>query len=215
VTLTFAEPIPAGTDYVLNVSGLKDQSPSGNFMAPATQPFNAQNIVYSLPSARLPDQHVKVPVAGLPLKKNDAWTMNILVKPDRELNDRAIIAGFGRDVDNPEGGTSRYFAVLDNEIRFWSANRDVVTGSPLEAGHWQMLTATYNGKTLTVYKDGDPIGKKEVELNNDSDAYVNIGAPDPWEQSSRFHGGVQNFTIRRGALTAAAVKELYAQTKPD
>jgi alpha-mannosidase len=215
VTLTFAAPIPAGTDYALNVSGVKDQSSSGNFMAPATQSFHAQNIVYSLKSAHLPDQHVKVPVAGLPLKKNDAWTMNVLVKPDHELNDRVIIAGFGRDVDNSEGGTSRYFAVLDNEICFWSAKRDVVTGSPLETGHWQMLTATYNGKTLTVYKDGDPIGKKDVELNNDSDAYVNIGTPDPWEQSSSFHGMAQNFTIRRGTLTAAEVRELYGQTKPD
>jgi hypothetical protein len=29
------------------------------------------------------------------------------------------------------------------------------------------------------------------------------------------HGSVQAFTIRRGALTAAEVKQLFAKTKPE
>jgi len=215
VTVTFAKPIPAGTDFTLKVSGLKDRSANGNMIAPTALPFDAQNIAYAFKSAQLPTKGLKSKVAGLPLSKNDAWTMNVLVKPDRAPEDRIIIAGFGLDEDNSDGGTSRYFAVIDNGLRFWSANRDVVTRSPLEVGRWQMLTATYNGRTLTLYKDGASIGRKDVELSDDASSFVNIGTPDPWEHERSFHGAIQSFTIRRGALTPAEVKELFAKTKPD
>ena len=214
VVLTFNEAIPEGTEYTISVSGVKDQTRYGNVIVPAPQPFNARNIVYELKSAQLPAQGVQAPVPGLPLQKADAWTMNLLVKPSRVPDDRTVIAGFGQDSDNSSGGTSRYFAVFDDGIRFWSADRDVLTGSPLEVGRWQMLTVTYNGKTLTVFKDGDPIGKKDIALSTDSNAYVNIGKPDPWDHQRSFAGEVQAFTIRRGALSNAEVRQLFDKTKP-
>ncbi len=214
VTVEFAAPIPAGTVYALSVHGIKDTTASGNAMGPTQLPFNAENIVYTLKAARLPAQPVKAPVAGLPLQKSDAWTMNVLVNPSRAPTGQTVIAGFGLDKDNPDGGTSRYFAVFNDDIRFWSANRDVATNSPLEVGRWQMLTATYDGRTLSLYKDGDPIGNKDIVLSDDPDASVNIGQPDPWNHQQRFQGAVQAFTIQRGALTASGVKQLFAKTKP-
>jgi alpha-mannosidase len=141
--------------------------------------------------------------------------MNVLVKPSQMPETRTIVAGFGQDTDNPKEGTSRYFAVFNDSIHFWSASRDVRTRSPIEVGRWQMLTATYDGKTLALYKDGDPIARRDVELANDPEAFVNIGTPDPWDHQRRFHGEVQTLTIRRGALTTADVKQLFAKTKPD
>jgi alpha-mannosidase len=214
VTLTFDAPMLIGTDYSVSVSGVKDTTPYSNVIEPTTQPFNAQNIVYTLKSAQLPEQHVRATVADLPLDKSDNWTMNMLVKPDTTPADRTVIAGFGLDRDNSDGGTSRYFAVFDDGIRFWSADRDVETSSPLEVGRWQMLTATYDGKTLTLYKDGDPIGKKDVALSTDSRDSVNIGTPDPWDHQRSFHGAVQDFTIRRGALTHEEVRQIYNKIKP-
>ena len=205
ITLTFAGPIPDGTGYTLSLSGIKDKTADGNVIAPTTQFFNAQNIAYSLKSAQLPSQPVKVQVAGLPLQSGDAWTMNMLVKPDQAPDNRSFVAGFGQGADNQNGGTNRYFSVFDGSITFGLGVR---TGSPLEVGRWQMLTATYDGKTVTVYKDGDPIGDHDVELGNDSESSVNIG-------TASFHGAVQDFTIRRGAFTAAEVKQLFAKTKPD
>lgn len=214
ITLIFAGPIPAGINYTVSVSGIKDTTPYRNVIEPAMEPFNAQNIVYTLESARLPEQHVKAPVADLPLQKNDAWTMNILVKPDSASEDRTVIAGFGNDENNSDG-TSRYFAVFNDSIRFWSANRDIETSSPLEAGRWQMLTATYDGKTLKMYKDGEPIGEGDIELRDDPDAYVNVGISDPWEHQRSFNGEVRAFTIRRGALTHEEVRQLFDKTRPE
>jgi alpha-mannosidase len=205
VTLDFAAPIPDGTDFTLSLSGIKDQSANGNVIASNAVPFNAQNIAYSLKSAQLPSQPVKVQVAGLPLQSGDTWTLNMLVKPDQTPDNRSFMAGFGHGADSQNGGTGRYFSVFDDSVTFRTGVR---TGSPLEVGRWQMLTATYDGKTLTIYKDGDPIGNQDVELGNDSESSVNIG-------TATFHGAVQDFTIRRGAFTAAEVKQLFAKTKPD
>lgn len=215
VTLIFAQPIPAGTDYTLSLSGIKDQTTNGNVMVPAKQLFNAQNIVYSLKAAELPGGSARTPVAGLPLRKDDAWTMNLLVKPDQAPEDRAVIVGFGQHSDNTREGTSRSFTVFDHSLHFSSARRGVQTGSPLEVGRWQMLTATYDGKTLTLYKDGDPIGSKEIELGDDSEASVSVGTTDSSSRMHSIHGAVQAFTIRRGALSGAEVKQLFASTKPE
>ena len=76
-----------------------------------------------------------------------------------------IIAGFGQDKDPVAGSSSRYFAVYPDGIRFWLAtDGDVKTNSPLDLGRWQMLTATYDGDTLTVYKDAAPIMKKRISM---------------------------------------------------
>lgn len=212
VTLTFAAPLAEGTDYSLRLRGIKDMTPFGNLVAASKKSFNAENIVYAIDSATLPARSVNAQVAGLPLQKEDAWTMNIWVKPDHAVEDRTVIAGFGRNSDDPDGGTSRYFAVFDDGIRFWSANRDVETGSPLEAGRWQMLTATFDGKTLTIFKDGDPIGKGNIKLSDDSEHNVNIGQPDPWDHERIFHGEIRTFSIRRGTLSKEEVRQLFEKS---
>lgn len=215
VVLTFAQPIPAGVDYTLSLGGIKDRTANANVMLPAQTQFNAQNIVFSLKSVQLPAGNVRTPVAGLPLGKGDTWTMNLLVKPDEVPQRPAVIAGFGQHSENAREGTSRAFTVFDGSIHFWSARRGVETGSPLEAGRWQMLTATYDGKTVTLYKDGDPIGSRDIKLSDDTEGSVSVGATDASSRVQSIHGSVQAFTIRRGALTAAEVKQLFAKTKPE
>ena len=90
------------------------------------------------------------------------------------------------------------------------------SSSPLEVGRWQMLTATYNGKTLTIYKDGKPIATRDGELATDTDANVSVGMPDPlaWGGKYTFQGQVQDFTIRHNALTADEVKGSSAKPNP-
>ena len=215
VTLTFAQPIPGGTDCTLSLSGIKDCSTNGNVILPATQHFNAENIVFTLKSVQLPSGSMTTPVAGLPLHRADAWTINLLIKPDQAPDNRTVIAGFGKTSENARERTSHSFIVIDDSIHFRLGGRDVETGSPLEVGRWQMLTATYDGQTLTLYKDGDPIGTKDIELRDDAEASVSVGTTDSSEHVHTIDGAIQSFTIRRSALTAAEVKQLFAKTKPE
>jgi alpha-mannosidase len=214
VAITFAQPLEQGTDYTISVSGLKDTTHYKNTIVPTTQPFNAQNIVYTLKNAKLPNESVDTSVPGLPMQKSDAWTMNVLVHPDAKPEDRSVIVGFGHSRDSSDSGSSRFFAFFEDGIRFWTSNRDVRSNSPLEVGRWQMLTATYDGKTLILYKDAEPIAKQDVELATDSDASVHVGISDPWDHQRQFHGDIQEFTLRRIALTGDQVKRLFDQTKP-
>lgn len=215
VALTFAGPLAPGTAYTLALSGLKDTSPGGNTIRPVTQPFNARNIVYTFNAPQLPAGGVKTSVIALPLLKTDHWTMNALVKADRPPDGPVIIAGFGQDKDPVAGSSSRYFAVHRDGIRFWLAtDGDVKTNSPLDLGRWQMLTATYDGDTLAIYKDAAPIMKKRISMHADSEPNVSVGTVDPWDHQRVFPGSVQNFTIRRGALNESEIRQLLTETRP-
>ena len=119
------------------------------------------------------------------------------------------------NADQPEGGSNRFFAVYPDGIRFLvSPQADVKTNSPLDLGRWQMLTATYDGDSLTIYKDAAPIMKKRMGIDADAEPAVSIGAADPWDHQRVFAGGIQHFSIRRGALNEDEVKQLLAETKP-
>lgn len=214
VKLLLGGPINPGTDYIIAVSGVEDIAQSRNTLARVTEPFNAGNIVYTLPRGRMPTQGVQLPVTSLPLEKNDAWTINLLVNPETKPEDRIVIAGFGSDGPDRESGTGRYLAVFEDGIRFWASNRDVPTNSPLEIGRWQMLTASYDGNTISIYKDGNLIKKDDVDLTSDSQAHVSIGMSDPWKHRHTLHGSIQAFTIRRGAMSSDEVRQLFESTKP-
>ena len=51
---------------------------------------------------------------------------------------------------------------------FWLANTDMNTNAKLDLHRWQMLTATYDGKTVTLYKDGNQLASGERELPADT-----------------------------------------------
>jgi alpha-mannosidase len=214
VTITFARPIDQGTSYSLTVGNLQDATPNKNVIVQTTQPFSSQNIVYTLKDARLPDQSIDTAVPGLPMQKSDAWTMNVFVHPDVEPGDPTLIAGFGQDSGTEDTGLSRYLAFFKDGIRFWSPNRDVNSNSPLEVGRWQMLTITYDGKALAMYKDAEPIASQDVELASDPDSSVHVGMTDPWDHKHQFHGEIREFTIRRVALTADEIKKLFGEARP-
>ena len=63
------------------------------------------------------------------------------------------------------------------------------TNSPLDLGRWQMLTATYDGDSLTIYKDAAPIMKKRMGIDAAAAPVVSIGVADPWDHQRVFAGG--------------------------
>ena len=219
VILAFASPLTAGVNYTVTLHGLADASPAENMVASIAAPFNAQNIVYTLPSADLPAGAVKTSVFGLPVLKTDRWTMNLLVKANTEPGHRVLLAGFGQTDGDPganHGHDARYLAVFPDGITVWYAGsgHNVASKSPLDLGRWQMLTVTYNGDTINLYKDGEKIGSMRVALKNDSENLVNVGPSDPWDHRNVFEGSIHDFTIRRGALNDKEVQNLYEKNKP-
>jgi alpha-mannosidase len=210
VVLTLDQPAADGDTAQLTVTGVKDVSPAGNVLVSQTVTTTSGGRVYASGPLTLHTSQA-FNVSALPTKARDSWTINLFCKMDHQPDNRTVIAGFGRDNDG-ESGTGRYLAKFANGIHFWSANQDVDTTTQFDLGQWQMITATYDGQTLRLYKNGAPIGEGKIKLSND-EARVHVMPTDPWEHERVLDGQVRDMTIWTQALTPEQLQLLYANGK--
>ena len=78
-----------------------------------------------------------------------------------------------------------------------------------------MLTVTYNGDSVSLYKDGELIGKQRIGFGADADPILTVGRDrSVGPRAPRLRAGVKNFTIRRGALDDQEVKKLFEDNPP-
>lgn len=207
VTVTLAA-IPEGdAARKVTVSNVKDVSPAGNAIASVTVPLEVDRSVYSLDYFKADGKTSKeVKVEKLPVKAGAHWTLNMFVKMARQPQNRTIIAGFGNVHD--QSGKGKYMTKFANGIHHWTSNTDVETETPFELNAWQMVTTTYDGRTMRTYKNGKLIGSAEATLGED-DAVVNVAPIDPWENRLRFNGEIRNLTIWDDALPADALQRIW------
>lgn len=206
VELTLDKPLPTGQSETLTLNGIKDLSKAGNAISNESVSLAERGAVFVSPALEAATTKA-FQVDNLPVNATDTWTVNLLCKINDMPEDRTMIAGFGRATDG-RSGTGRYFTKFAQGINFWIANKDVSTEVPLDLGKWQMLTATYDGTTVRVYKNGELIGSRQVELENDQ-AQARAMPLDAWERKRRFGGEVRDFTIWDQDLSATAIKRLW------
>ncbi len=144
---------------------------------------------------------------NLPYEGSDPWTINQFVYLDKQPEELTVISGFGDGSDN--AGQQRFLIKFHDGIQFWGSNVDVRTDVPFDIGKWQMVTLAFDGRALTIYKNGQVIKTAPVTLS-DAAATVQIGTHGPWN-NYEINGRVYGFTIWNSALDAAAVKAQMAQ----
>ncbi len=205
-------PVPtADSPDTLTVSGVRDLSKSGNAMEATKVSVENIDAVFAMPTFE-PKTSKMVRAENLPVKGTDPWTVSFLCRIDKQPEDRTIIAGFGRAVDG-RTGTGRYICKFPGGISFWAANNDVFSHVALDLGKTQMLTATYDGTTLRLYKDGVKIAEGAVELSDDQ-SQVHVMPVDAWERQRKFDGEVSHLMIWNQALPDSAIKLLSEQLNP-
>lgn len=205
VNLALVEPLPLNS-LQLTVNGVEDTSPSANRVLPQPISITVARPVYSLDSVSCDGRTTKRQIIpGLPVGVRDSWTLNMFVRVDKQPEDDTLIAGFGR-AEN-QTGWGRYLLKSDTGIDFWSAHENIETSAPLDIGKWQMLTVTYDGQILIVYKNAEKIGEGAVELSED-EPILNVAPTDPWDGKQRFMGEIRNLTIWSAALPQQNLKEL-------
>ncbi|MBX3389254.1 MAG: chitobiase/beta-hexosaminidase C-terminal domain-containing protein [Phycisphaeraceae bacterium] len=211
IELELVSPLEPGKTYVLEANPVADRAPARNSME-LKQELTVRGPVYSLESfaAGSPTLEIK-DVKGLPVKGAQPWTINCFVKMEKQPENRTLIVGFGR-TSKASGGDGRYLAKFSGGEHFWSHHGDLASKAALEVGKWQMLTATFDGKTVRLYKDGVLVGENEGELADDENV-VRIAPLDPWEKERRFEGEIRAFTIWDSALTDDALKALHDEAK--
>ncbi len=209
VTIHLAAAPKPDVNYTLAINRLTDTSPARNQIAATSLEFMTRGPVYTL--ANVPKEMYGKPitsVSNLPIKADATWTMNMFVKMGKQPANRTIIAGFGKCEDSANG-IARYFAKFSGGAHFWSRNRDVTSTTPFSLDRWQMLTATYDGSTLTMYHDGKVIGSRQMTLADDT-SVINIAPKDPWDNLRTFDGDIRDFQIWDSCLTPDGVQSLTA-----
>ncbi|MFO0829509.1 MAG: glycoside hydrolase family 38 C-terminal domain-containing protein [Phycisphaerales bacterium] len=207
IELTLAAPLAPGQRYRLAIPSVRDASHAGNAMTATTAEFAVAAPIYRLAELTSEMRGTTVKdVAGLPTRGSDPWTMNAFVRTKDEPKNRTVLFGFGR-CDLEQGGACRYFCKFANGLQLWVHNRDVPTRSPLDVGAWQMLTATYDGMTVRLYKNGHMIGERENPLADDANEIM-LAPMDPWEHRRQFDGEIRDFTIWNVALGEETLRAL-------
>jgi alpha-mannosidase len=126
-----------------------------------------------------------------------------------------MFGGFGDAGSARPIGCQRFFVQLDDKVHFWGANVDVTGSEAYAAGQWQMLTATYDGTTVRVYRNGREIVASE-ETFTAAAFQAHLVPPNHWNKGEGpyFVGLLDDFRIWRGALSEAQIAEL-AQSLPE
>lgn len=210
VDLTLDKWLTTEPDTPMTVTGVRDLSPAANETAGQRVLVKTGGCLFAS-GALKPATPQTFKVAELPVHAHDPWTINLFFKTDKQPANRTLIAGFGRASDGGVG-VGRYLAKFANGIHFWSAQQDVDTTIPLDLGRWQMLTATYDGVTLRLYKDGAPIGAQKVDLADDRPE-VHVLPKDAWEHERVIDGEVRDMTIWNQALTPDSLRTLLEAGK--
>jgi alpha-mannosidase len=209
VLLEFASAPKIGQAYKLQVGGVADASPAHNTLKSAAVELKVNGPVFERAEVTKEQMGSAVKdVPNLPVKAGDSWTINFFARTDKQPEDRTILAGFGR-CEQTEDGAARYIVKFPRGIQFWAHNRDVAGRVQLDLNRWQMLSASYDGTKLRLYRDGKQLAEREISLTDDENA-VHFAPPDPWDHTRRFEGELRGFTIWGEALGEDALRSLLA-----
>lgn len=207
IRLVLASPPAENTRYTLMIRDVPDASTNANRLATASATIEVAGPVFTLDEITTKDQgRVVSNIPGLPVGAKDPWTINAFVRMTAQPDNRTVIVGFGRCADEIDGG-ARYLAKFAGGVHFWSRLRDVPTRTPFTLDTWQMITATYDGELLRVYRDATLVGERRLTLSDDENT-IELLPKDPWEEVRVFKGDIQRFTIWNTALSVESLQSL-------
>lgn len=154
----------------------------------------------------------------LPVLGSDTWSVNVWVYPTVIPESWRIAWCLG---NKPSAGGATY----KNSRTVYSSGGSItflgektpdagVTGTltytvssiPWDINQWQMMTTTYDGNIVRIYKNGVLIAMREQTF---LDAPGEIRIPShPWYSSNFFIGKFDEFTVWRGALSVDEIRDL-------
>jgi hypothetical protein len=221
VTLELAGVPDDDVRYRLSMSGARDLS--GNIAAAGTGcPVDPIGPVIRIDDVRIFDGKGKgfekgeeligdpaSPRPRLPIEAEASWTMNVFVWVDQMPAPMTILAGFGNASDTARA--QRFFAELRKGIGFWGSDAELATEVPFDLNQWQMITATFDGKMLRLYKNARLIKAGDMDF-----AYAapitRLAPPMPGDEAHRFIGKLAGFSIWNRELDLQSVQRLMAKS---
>ena len=135
----------------------------------------------------------------IPTAANSPFTINLFINPDSGLVDGTMLGGFG----DPGTSAARMFEINSSGLSFAGINS---SWSP-PSGSWSMVTATYDGSSLSIYVDGNSIGSWALGLAACS-ADLHLVPANPGSPDAYFRGKLDEFAVWDHAMNSVEVAEL-------
>lgn len=151
-----------------------------------------------------------------PTEPHAEWTISAWVKPSAAISAPALVAGFGDGADH--FGSQRYLCADANGWFFWYGgfrlvrNPETKQSAPSIApdrlasqvvpkpGVWQHLAATYDGRILRLFVNGEECGQSSPNLTRAAMQPM-VAPPPAWKEGACFTGQVADFTIWNRAMS--------------
>jgi alpha-mannosidase len=211
VTLTLAANLLNSTPGTVSVSGIKANLPDGlSISTPEETTLSAVGLVYQQDATATFDKSskeiVKQNLPGLPVLGESSWTISAYITPGK-LEDLTAIVGFGAGADDSK--TNRYIINYNGGISFWGSNVDIPTGVPFEEGKGVLVTMTFDGSAVRIYKNGQFLTSGDADFVTAQPTVI-LAPNGPWDLGRRFTGSISNFKIWNYALPEDEVKALVS-----
>ncbi|MBN2063430.1 MAG: discoidin domain-containing protein [Sedimentisphaerales bacterium] len=146
--------------------------------------------------------------ALLPLSASSPWSMNMFINLPTNPASPTVIAGFGGQAV----GGGRFFGRWANGVHFWGGdNTDVQSFTQYTYGKWQMVTAVFDGTTLTMYRNGEVVSTATPTLIDAAPA-VTIAGILRW---NLVNATVDDFSIYSGVLSRTEIADMLAKLPMD
>jgi hypothetical protein len=147
-----------------------------------------------------------------------AWTMSVWVK-------RAVapmtVSGSPRgwmmlaSAGRAESNRGVHWSIVDDHLRlgFFNGTEELVSVGTFSAdvGEWHHYAATFDGRRLMMYRDGEVIGARDVSLGVVSNSYLFVGAKVGTPHTEFFAGQLDAFHLVMRALDRESLRTLMAE----
>lgn len=213
VQLHLSRPINSKSQALLRAKNVADRSPRANVAIQTLFPVLLSHPVLELSAPQIfdgrGDGFSVRGAAFLPTAPSAPWTINQWVFLEKQPQEFTILGGFGdaREVR----GTQRFLVKYRGAIYFLGAGADLGTDTPFDVGRWQMITLTFDGQILRIWKDGREIQSGNVVFNAAA-PMARLAPPNPLSDGARFAGKIAGFSIWDKALSSEAIAALLKKS---
>src|SRR6186713_428516 len=89
---------------------------------------------------------------------NTSWSMAGWLRPTLQQSGDVVIAAVG----DPTAAACRCLLLHNGTLRIRAGDIEVSAPGPVKIGSWQSVAATYDGQSVRLYIDGQPVGSRRV-----------------------------------------------------
>jgi hypothetical protein len=144
------------------------------------------------------------------LAADASWSITGWLRPTIGQSGDVIVAAVG-DTDIT---SCRCLMLHDGKLQIRAGGFEVSAPQPMQPGNWYALAATYDGQSLRLYVDGQPVGTRQVTKQLPAVSPTLALAPTASDPDQHFGGSVAQFQLASGVVTAERVQHLYS-TRPE